>query len=204
MALLTSSPDIVGAAGNLPYDDMASLIAAAKAAPKTLLTGATFGSTSQFMWLILEDMTGTKFKYVPFDGTRERMTALLSHTIQLGTINVVAGKKYIQGGELKALGIAAAARSDQLPDLPTLREQGIDLIYALTRGIVVPKGTDRALIDHWAAAFEAAAADPGVLEQMNAKGTGVAFVGPEGYRAWFEKTYADHEKVAIKIGMYKK
>ena len=180
VALLTSSPDIVGAAGDLPYDDMASLIAAAKAAPKTLLTGATFGSTSQFMWLILEDMTGTKFKYVPFDGTRERMTALLSHTIQLGTLNVVAGKKYIHGGDLKALGIAADERSDQLPDLPTLREQGIDLVYALRRGIVVPQGTDEALIDHWAGVFEAAAADPAVLEQMRAKGTGVQFVGPDG------------------------
>ena len=96
VALLTSSPDIVGAAGNAPYDSMADLIAAAKAAPGTILTGATFGSTSQFMWLILEQKTGMKFRYVPFDGTRERMTALLSHTIQLGTINVVSGKKYIR------------------------------------------------------------------------------------------------------------
>jgi tripartite-type tricarboxylate transporter receptor subunit TctC len=68
---------------------------AAKAAPETILTGATFGSTSQFMWLILEDLTGMKFKYVPFDGTRQRMTALLSNAIQLGTLNVASGRKYL-------------------------------------------------------------------------------------------------------------
>lgn len=204
VALLTSSPDIVGAAGNAPYDSMADLIAAAKAAPGTILTGATFGSTSQFMWLILEQKTGMKFRYVPFDGTRERMTALLSHTIQLGTINVVSGKKYIKGGDLKALGIAAAERSDQLPDLPTLREQGIDLVYALRRGIVVPKGTPKDAIDHWSAVFKKATEDQSVLAQMKAKGTGVEYVGPAGYRKWFEETFADHEKVAIKIGMYKK
>ncbi|MBE9553753.1 MAG: tripartite tricarboxylate transporter substrate binding protein [Proteobacteria bacterium] len=204
VALLTSSPDIVGAAGDAPYNNMADLIAASKAAPKTILTGATFGSTSQFMWLIMEDLTGMKFKYVPFDGTRERMTALLSNTIQLGTINVVAGKKYIKGGELKALGIAAAERNEQLPDLPTLREQGIDLVYALRRGIVAPKGTSSDVIDHWAGVFKKATEDDSILAQMKAKGTGVEYVGPASYRDWFEKTYADHEKVAIKIGMYKK
>ena len=204
VALLTSSPDIVGAAGDAPYNNMADLIAASKAAPGTILTGATFGSTSQFMWLIMEDLTGMKFKYVPFDGTRERMTALLSNTIQLGTLNVVAGKKYIKGGELKALGIAAAERNDQVPDLPTLREQGIDLVYALRRGIVAPKGTSGDVIDHWAGVFKKATEDPSVLAQMKAKGTGVEYVGPAGYLDWFKMTYADHEKVAIKIGMYKK
>jgi len=39
---------------------------------------------------------------------------------------------------------------------------------------------------------------------MDAKGTGVAWVGPKDYRAWAKNTFADHEKVAIKIGMYKK
>ncbi len=204
VALLTSSPDIVGAAGNAPWNSLKEMLDAGRKNPGTLLTGATFGSTSQFMWLIMEDITGAKFKYIPFEGTRERMTALLSNTIQLGTINVVAGKKYIKGGDLKAYGIAAEKRSDQVPDLPTLREQGVDLVYALKRGIVVPEGTPRDVIKHWANVFKKAAEDPSVQAQMAAKGTGVAFVGPKDYRKWFKKTYADHEKVAIKIGMFKR
>jgi len=204
VSLLTSTPDIIGAAGNVPWKSLKDLERAAKAAPGTLLTGATFGSTSQFMWLILEDLTGMKFKYVPFDGTRQRMTALLSNAIQLGTLNVASGKKYMQSGELKAFGIAAEKRSKQLPNLPTLKEQGVDLVYALKRGIVAPKGTPKDVIDQWAAIFKKAAEDPDLLKQMDAKGTEVAWVGPEDYRAWAKKTYADHEKVAIKIGMYKK
>ena len=132
------------------------------------------------------------------------MTALLSNAIQLGTLNVASGRKYMESGELKAFGIAAAERSKHLPNLPTLKEQGVDLIYALKRGIVAPKGTPKAVIDQWAAIFKKAAEDPSLLKQMDAKGTEVAWVGPGDYRDWAKKTFADHEKVAIKIGMYKK
>ena len=204
VALLTSTPDIIGASGQAPWNTFAELKKAALAKPGTILTGATFGSTSQFMWLILEDLTGMKFKYVPFDGTRQRMTALLSNAIELGTLNVASGRKYLENKDLKGYAIAAEERSKHLPDLPTLKELGVDLVYALKRGIVAPKGTDKHIIEHWSNVFKAAAEDPGLMKQMDAKGTDVQWVGPEGYRKWAEKTFAEHEKVAIKIGMYKK
>ena len=56
----------------------------------------------------------------------------------------------------------------------------------------------------WSEVFKKAAADPDLLKQMDAKGTDVKWVGPDGYREWAAQTYADHEKVAIKIGMFKK
>ncbi len=204
VALLTSTPDIVGAAGNVPWNSLADLKSAAMAAPDSIKTGATFGSTSQFMWLLLEDLTGMKFSYVPYDGTRQRMTALLSGAIQLGTLNVASGRKYMESGELKAFGIAAEERSKHLPDLPTLKEQGVDLVYALKRGIVAPKGTPADIVAQWSEIFKKAAENADLLAQMDAKGTDVKWVGPEGYRQWAAQTYADHEKVAIKIGMYKK
>ena len=159
VALLTSTPDIIGASGQAPWNSLKELEKAAKAAPGTILTGATFGSTSQFMWLILEDLTGMKFKYVPFDGTRQRMTALLSNAIQLGTLNVASGRKYLEGGDLKGYAIAAETRSKHLPHLPTLKELGIDLVYALKRGIVAPKGTGEHIIEYWSDVFKQAAAD---------------------------------------------
>jgi tripartite-type tricarboxylate transporter receptor subunit TctC len=203
VSLLTATPDIVGANGDQDWQSMDDLIKDAKENPEEILTGATFGSTSQFMWLLLEDETGMKFKYVPFDGTRERMTALLAGTIQLGTINVASGRKYIENGELKALGIAAEERAPQIPDVPTLKEQGIDLVYALKRGIVAPKGTPKDKVEHWAQIFKQAAEDEKLREQLTAKGTNVEWVGPEDYRAWAEETMASYKKVAKKIGMYK-
>ena len=83
VALLTSTPDIVGASGEVAWNSFAEFQKAALAAPGTIKVGATFGSTSQFYWLILEERTGMKFKFVPYDGTRERMTAILSGAIDI-------------------------------------------------------------------------------------------------------------------------
>ncbi len=204
VAQVTKTPEILGASGQAPWNNFAEFKKFGIEPPGEALTGATFGSTSQFMWLLLEDLTGMKFKYVPFDGTRERMTALLSNTVQLGTINVASGRKYIESGELKAYAIADDERSKHLPDLPTLKELGVDMNYALVRGVVAPKGTPKAMIDHWSEVFKKAAENMKLKEQLEAKGTVVKWVGPKGYAEWFKKEYDDHERVAIKIGMYKK
>ncbi len=106
VAMVTNTPSIIGANKSVPYNDVKALIAAAKAKPETILAGGTLGSTSQFIFLLLEDAANVKFKHISYDGTRERMTALLAKNIELGEINVTAAQKYIKTNELKALGIA--------------------------------------------------------------------------------------------------
>ncbi|MEM9027288.1 MAG: tripartite tricarboxylate transporter substrate binding protein [Pseudomonadota bacterium] len=203
VAQLTSTPDIVGANGKVPFSTFDELVKAAKDKPGTLSVGATFGSTSQFFWLLIEEQMGIKFKYVPYDGTRQRMTALLSGAINMGSLNVASGRKYLESGELKGFGIADTKRSTFLPDMPTLKEQGLDLVFALKRGIVAPKGTPKAVVDYWASVFKQAAEDPELLKQMESKGTDVNWEGPADYRKWAEATMGSYKKVATKIGMYK-
>lgn len=204
VAQVTSTPEIMGASGKVPYADLSGLVDAAKESPETIKLGATFGSTSQFMWLLFEDLTGAKFKYIPFDGTAERVTALLSDTIELGTINIPTARKHLGTGDLKAFGIAAENRSPLLPDLPTLKELGVDMTYSLDRGIVAPKGTSAEVLAHWGSIFKQAAEDPELKSALEAKGTLVKYRGPEDYAAWFKDEYTAHEKVAVKIGMFKK
>lgn len=200
VALLTDTPDIIGASAKAPWDNYADFQKAVLAAPKTVPTGATFGSTSQFTWLQLEQKTGMKFKFVPFDGTRQRMTALLSGAITLGGLNVASGRKYIESGELKAYAIAADKRDPALPDLPTLKELGVDMSFSIKRGVVAPKGTPKEAIDYWADIFKKAAEDPDLKKQMVAKGTGVAFVGPAGYEAWAQDSYQEFKQIADQMG----
>ena len=200
VALLTDTPDIIGASAKAPWNNYAEFQKAVLAFPNSVPTGATFGSTSQFTWLQLQRKTGMKFKFVPFDGTRQRMTALLSGAIMLGGLNVASGRKYIESGELKAFAIAADKRDPALPNLPTLKELGVDMSFSIKRGIVAPKGTPKAAIDYWANLMKKASADAGLLKQMTAKGTGIQFVGPAGYQKWIDMSYGEFKTIADEMG----
>ena len=100
--------------------------------------------------------------------------------------------------------LLANERSKSVPDVPTAKDLGINLVYALDRGIMAPKGTPKGVIDYWTGVFGKAVKDEGLIKQFAAKETDVVFMGPEEYRKWFENEYNEHEKVAIKIGMFKK
>ena len=159
ISMVTSTPSIIGANVNTPYNNISELVAAAKKAPGTITAGGTFGSTSQFVFLLLEDATGVKFKHVSYDGTKQRMTALLADNIKLGEINLAAAIKFIKAGKLKALGVTNDARLDQIPDIKTAQEQGAKVIFAVERGVVAPKGTSQEIVNHYAKMFEGAATD---------------------------------------------
>ncbi len=205
VAQVTSTPEVIGASGDAPWADFKAVIAEAKEKPNTIPLGATLGSTSQFMWLLIEDENeGAKFKYIPFDGTKQRVTALLAGTIKLGTVNIPTAEKNVKQGTLKAYAIAADERLPQFPDVPTLKELGTDMTYSLDRGIVVPKGTPEDVVAMWAEVFKNAAENEELIAKLKAKGTPVVYRGPDAYAEWFKEEYEAHEKVAIKIGMFKK
>lgn len=204
VANLTRTPDIVGAAAGVDYKDFEGFAKYAADNPKAIKAGTTFGSTSHFIWLLLAEKMGVEFSYVPYDGTAERMTALLSGAIDVGALNVASGRKHLESGALQGFAIAAEERSKHLPDMPTLKELGVDMLFALERGIVAPKGTPKDVVDHWSSVFKAAAEDASLLEQMDAKGTDVNYQNPDDFRAWADGIYGDYEAVAIKIGMFKK
>ncbi len=203
VSMLTRTPAIFGANPDVPYNNITELVAAAKERPGEIVAGGTLGSTSHFVFLLLEDAAGVKFKHVSYDGTRERMTALLAKNIELGEINLAAAKKYITTGELKALGITTPKRNSEIPDVPTLREQGYDMIYGTDRGVMLPKGASQELIDHYAAIFEKAAKDPEVIAQMEAKGTQVEYLNPAEYTAYFQDTFTNWKRIAKQVGLYK-
>ncbi len=204
VARLTYTPSVLGGHSDTPYNDMKGLVSYAKQNPGAVKVGVTTGSTSQFINLLIEDATDTSFKYVPYEGTRERLTALLAKNIDVGEMNILTAKKYLQEGSMKAFGIATEERDPLMPELQTLKEQGINVVYGLHRGVVLPKGASPDVVKHFESAFKSALDDPEVKKALDEKGTWIVYLNSEDYRKFFEKSYADHEKVAIKIGMYKK
>ena len=200
VAHLTVTPSILAASPKSPFNDYAGMLKHLKANPGQVKTGASIGATSHFIWLMFGEKTGTSNKFIPVQGgTGKRKQLLMNDTFLLGEMNEAAAKKELTSGALKPLAIAAVKRSPTFPDVPTLQEKGVDLIHALNRGIVVPKGTPKDVIDHWAAAFKKPLQDPAFVKQIAAKGTGLEYKGPKAYADWFQSQTAIYAKVYAMI-----
>jgi tripartite-type tricarboxylate transporter receptor subunit TctC len=186
VAHLTITPSFLAGSPKSPFNTHDEMLAALKKGK--VKTGASMGATSHFIWLRYGEATGTSgsFQFVPIQGgTGKRKGLLLNDTIQIAEMNEAAAGKEMSSGALKPFAIAAVKRSAKFPNVPTLREKGINLLAALNRGIVVPKGTPKAVIDHWAATFKKAVDDPEFVKKIAAKGTGLQYMGPADYAKWF-------------------
>jgi tripartite-type tricarboxylate transporter receptor subunit TctC len=203
VARLTYTPSILGGSAKVPFKSMKDFIDSAKKKPNSVRVGVTTGSTSQYLNLLIEDATGTKFKYIPYEGTRERLTAILAHNVDVGEMSILTAKKYLKEGTMKAFAIAAEKRDPIMPELPTFREQGIDIVYGLYRGVVAPQGTSKDIIRKYDAAFAKALRDLAVKKALDEKGTWIVYLNSEDYRKFFEQEFAAHKKTSIKIGLYK-
>jgi tripartite-type tricarboxylate transporter receptor subunit TctC len=204
VALLTYTPSMLAAGTKTPYNDFAGLIDHAKKNPGQIKAGVTTGSTSQFLQLLIEDAAKISFKYVPYEGTRERNTALLANNIDVGESNILTAKEYVKNNQMKALGIATEKRDPIMPELKTMREQGVDVVYGLSRGVVLPKGASVDLVAYYEDLFRRALQAPKVKEVMDTHSTWIQFKGAKDYTEFLKKEYASSERLAIKIGLYKK
>ncbi len=205
VAMLTDTPEIIGAGGHVPYNDLEGLLAAAKEKPGEIPTGVSMGATSHFLWIMLGAKTGTDYQYVPFQGgTAGRITGLLNGSIDLGGINMAAARTQRGDGKLKAFAIAADERNPLIPDVPTLKEKGVDMTYSLTRGVMLPKGTPKEIVDYWAGVFKGPTDDKEFVDAQAAKGTSVEYLGPEEYAAWWKDTEKDFLDAAksLKVGRF--
>jgi len=204
IALLSTTPAVIGASLKTPYGDIPGLLEAARRNPGTIVTGSTLGSTSHFLLLMLEHASDVRFEHFNYDGDKERIAALLNGDIAIGEINFAAARAYIDDNRLKALGISTIERNPQHPDVMTLREQGVDVVFSTDRGVVVPKGTPGLLTRQLRTIFARAMRDPKVIEALAAHGTTVKYLGRRDYAKYLADTYAEWEAIAIGVGMYKR
>ncbi len=203
LCLVSSTPSIVTASPKTPWSDMKSLIADAKARPGQITVGATLGSTSHFFPAMVEKAAGLKFKYVSYEGTAPRMNALLGGHIDLAESNLTQKGK-ADAGQLKFLAIASEKRHPEIPNVPTLKELGINVEYAVNRGLVAPKGTPADVLAKLRSACGKAAANASLVEALSKHGTLVRYLDERGYAKFFQANDAESKEVARDLGMLKR
>jgi tripartite-type tricarboxylate transporter receptor subunit TctC len=203
VSLLTSTPSVLAAYGKTPWNSMKELIEDARKRPEQITVGVSLGSTSHFFPAMIAQAAGIKWKYVSYEGTAPRMTALMGGHVLLGETNLTQLDK-VKAGQIKMLAIATAARVPEVPDMPTLKELGIDIVYAVNRGMVAPKGTPEAVLVKLEEACGKAMKDPAVTDAMKKQGTLVEFLNRKGYGDFLQKNDKINADLAQSLGYKRK
>jgi len=203
ICLISATPSVITASPKTPWKTWNELFADAKANPGKISVGASLGSTSQFSMALVEKAAGIKFKYVPYDGLAPRMNAILGGHIDLTDSNLTQKSK-VQAGLLKFIAILSEKRNPEIPDVPTMKELGYNVVYAVSRGLMVPKGTPEAVQAKLESACVAAAKDPAFAHSMSLQGTEVQTLGRKGYAQFLSEDDKLYKDVSDELGLTKK
>ena len=153
-----------------PWRSLQDLLDAARANPGRITYG-TLGPTSVQHMAMLEivQRTGTEMTHVPYRGGGERYTGLLGRQIDV-VADASGWAAMVQDGQFRALVVWGGQRMGRFPDVPTLRDAGIDMVVNSPYGVGGPKGMDPAVVAKLHEAMKEALFDPvtqAVMERFN-------------------------------------
>lgn len=203
ICLIASTASVLTASPKTPWKTAQEFLADAKKRPGAITVGATLASTSHFFPALIEQAAGIKFKYVSYEGLAPRMNAILGGHIDLTDSNLTQKGK-VEAGQLKFLGIATEKRHPEMPSVPTLKELGINVVYDVNRGIMVPKGTPADVIAKLGTSCAAAAKAPEFAQAMKLQGTDVRYLPRADYAKWLKETDELNRKLAKDLGLLKR
>lgn len=178
-----------------PIKTLQDFIEQAKKEPGAISVGGS-GSFSGYHMatLRLEKLTGSKLTYVPFTGSAPQMTAFLG-----GHVTAVFGASddlTIHRDKLRILGFAMNERFPGFPDVPTLKEQGIDMAEAVDRGVAVPPGTPEPVIKKLESVMIEVAKMPEVQAEMRNQGFLPVAIGHEESKAYVAEMTKVYKELA--------
>ena len=203
ICLISSTPSVLTASPKTPWKSFNDLLGDAKKRPGQITVGATLASTSHFFPALIEKASGIKFKYVSYEGLAPRMNAILGGHVDLTDSNLTQKGK-VEAGQLKFLAIATEKRHPEMPNIPTLKELGVNVVYDVNRGIMVPKGTAPDIIAKAESSCAAAAKEPEFAQAMKLQGTDVRYLNRADYAKWLKQNDDLNRNLAKDLGLLKR
>lgn len=168
VTMLVHEPSLLAVNAALPVHNVRDLISYAKARPDQLSFGsAGNGTPAQLAGELLNQLAGLHLQHVPYKGTGPAIADLLAGQITLVIDNIPPLMPHVQSGKLRALAVASDKRSAALPNVPTAEESGLKgFVISGWKGVMVPAGTPRPIIDKLHDAIVRILADPQMRKRL--------------------------------------
>ena len=175
---------------SIPVKSAKDLVAHLKANPGKLNYGSPAASSANRLEMEMFLMaTGTQAVHVPYKGgAGPAMIGLLGNEVQMMFVTFSSAITFVKQGRVRMLGVIAPERVPALPEIPTMREQGFDMVVGSWQGIFVPKGTPRPIIDRLFKIAHETMKHPDVVKRMNEGGVSIVVSkSPEDFAAFHKR-----------------
>jgi tripartite-type tricarboxylate transporter receptor subunit TctC len=203
VVLLERGPLVLVVNASSPFKSVQDIVKAAKAKPGTLtFSSGGIGGTHHLSAEIFKQTAGIDMIHVPYKSGAAGLTDLMAGSVDLMFDQMYSAVPGIKGGKLRPLAITSRGRSPLLPEVPSFRELGFAQVEVLNwQGIVVPKGTSRAIIDRLNKAANDALMDPSIREIMLSQGNEIGGGSPEDFSALIKSEFQKWSRVVKAANM---
>ena len=168
VSVFSMSPNILVVHASVPVKNVKELIALAKAKPGALnFSSAGSGTTQHLSGELFKVRTKTDIVHIPFKGSATSITALISGEVDLSYANIPAIYSHVKSGRLRPIANLGPKRSDQLPNVPTMKEAGVNGVEVVVwYGVLAPAKTPRDIINTLSGAIVKATRAPDVKQRL--------------------------------------
>src|SRR5262245_4548392 len=189
ICLTTSYQYVLSINPKLAANSAAELVALAKKDPEKLtFSSSGVGGNNHLAGALFAEAAGIKLTHVPYKGTGPALADVISGQITMNFSSLPPAVGQVKAGNLRALAVTGEKRIKSLPDVPTLKEQGIDVVVNGWHGLFAPAKTPDAVLDKIEKDTKAAMKDPKWEEALAKDGLEMP---PDRTRAQFAKFVAD-------------
>lgn len=188
---------------NAPWKDLKEFIAYCKANPgKVTMGNSGMGSVTHMVPLAFAAKAGVKIIHVPF-GTGLAMAALMGGKIDSSSQHPAEVFNQVKAGEVRILAISSEKRIALWPDVPTLKESGVDLEYDQWRGIAAPKGTPKAVADKLSLLVKKAVESKEWIDFTAALGSTPRYLAPADFGKFVAAMDKETREIMAESGLLK-
>lgn len=163
---------------------------------KTLLNSTPGFSTSHHIAsLLFTQKTGIQFEFMHTNGSAEQTVQLAGGHAEVGFTTYAGAASLIDQGKIKVLAICSDKRSELLPDVPTMKESGVDFVYGAYRGLAVPAGTPDDVVQVLSDAMAKAMVSDEVKTQFDNSGFPITYADAATFKAFLADDYTKMEAI---------
>lgn len=179
---VVDDPSMFLVRSDAPWKSLKEFLDFAKKNPDMITVGNSgAGGGVHLVALAFERAAGVKFNHIPFSGGGPSVTAILGGHINSVSVSPPEGISHVQAGKLKIVALFAEKRLEMFPDVPTVKEQGIDFAMGMWRGLAAPKGTPPDVIKKLHDAFKQGMDDPVLKKNAKDMAVNLRYLSPEAF-----------------------